>query len=535
MYSVKQKPSRKLAAGLVGSLLLSLLAPLVFAQQILFDDFNYNSNAQFTANGWRIRTWEGGPGLANGGWSASNVSFVNDPAQPGNRLMRLKASTNINRNNINTTTNRSTVGTTSQAEVARVEEIYKNGTWAARMYFTDVPSTGPDGDTVIETFFGLTDYIEGREPYSEIDFEYLANGGWWTGSATPAMWMTTYRIVDFSDPTSRGHTVRSGSLAGWRTLVAQVMDGYVSFYIDGVYQAGFSGAVAPDHPMYLMFQIWFSNDCFDPACNTRGYLNSSAYREYYEDIDWVYFEKDSILSPAQVSQAVAALRATGTTYVQSLNGNGGSTSSVSSSSQRSSSSSAAAQQCNWWGIYYPLCTHITSGWGNQNGIDCVSAATCSTLSPPYGIVGGTPASSSSAPSSVARSSSSSAAFSRLIQAEAYSHMAGVQTETTQDIDGDLNVGWIDAGDWLSYANVNFPAAGSYRIELRVASPTGSQLSLDLNAGATQLGTVAVPATGDWQNWTTVSRTVQLPAGTHSVGIYAVQGGWNINWFRITRL
>ena len=460
MYSVKQHLSTSLARHLVGALLLALLAPLVHAQQILFDDFSYSNSAQFTNNGWRIRTWAGGPGLANGTWSTANVSFVNDPASSGNKLMRLKASTNVNGNNINTATNRSTTGTSSQTEVARVEQVYKNGTWAARMFFTDTPSTGPDGDTVIETFFGLTDYIEGAEPYSEIDFEYLANGGWWTGSGTPAMWMTTYRIVDFSDPTSRGHTVRTGSLAGWRTLVAQVMDGYVSFYIDGVFQEGFSGAVAPDHPMYLMFQIWFSNDCFDPACNTRGYLNTSTYREYYEDIDWVYFEKDNIVSPALVNQAVANLRAAGTTYVQSLDGNGGTSSS---------------------------------------------------------------------------SSSSSPAFSQLIQAESYSFMSGVQTEATQDVGGGLNVGWIDAGDWLSYGNVNFPTAGNYRVEFRVASPSGAQLSLDLNGGATQLGTVTIPSTGSWQSWTTVSRDVQLPAGTHSVGLYAPQSGWNINWLRITKL
>ena len=460
MYSVKQHLSTRLARHLVGALLLALLAPLVHAQQILFDDFSYSNSAQFTNNGWRIRTWAGGPGLANGTWSTANVSFVNDPASSGNKLMRLKASTNVNGNNINAATNRSTVGTSSQTEVARVEQVYKNGTWAARMFFTDTPSTGPDGDTVIETFFGLTDYIEGAEPYSEIDFEYLANGGWWTGSGTPAMWMTTYRIVDFSDPTSRGHTVRTGSLAGWRTLVAQVMDGYVSFYIDGVFQEGFSGAVAPDHPMYLMFQIWFSNDCFDPACNTRGYLNTSTYREYYEDIDWVYFERDNIVSPALVNQAVANLRAAGTTYVQSLDGNGGTSSS---------------------------------------------------------------------------SSSSSPAFSQLIQAESYSFMSGVQTEATQDIGGGLNVGWIDAGDWLSYGNVNFPTAGNYRVEFRVASPSGAQLSLDLNGGATQLGTVTIPSTGSWQSWTTVSRDVQLPAGTHSVGLYAPQSGWNINWLRITKL
>ena len=457
MYSVNQKVSIRLARHLVGALLLALLAPLVHAQQILFDDFSYSNTAQLSGNGWRIRTWNGGPGLANG-TSTANVSFVNDPASSGNKLMRLKASTNVNSNNINTATNQSTAGTSSQTEVARVEQVYKNGTWAARMFFTDTPSTGPDGDTVIETFFGLTDYIEGAEPYSEIDFEYLANGGWWTGSGTPAMWMSTYRIVDFSDPTSRGHTVRTGSLAGWRTLVAQVMDGYVSFYIDGVFQEGFSGAVAPDHPMYLMFQIWFSNDCFDPACNTRGYLNTSTYREYYEDIDWVYFEKDNIVSPTLVNQAVANLRAAGTTYVQSLDGNGSSS-----------------------------------------------------------------------------SSSSSPAFSQLIQAESYSYMSGVQTEATQDVGGGLNVGWIDAGDWMSYANVNFPTAGSYRVEFRVASPSGAQLSLDLNGGATQLGTVTIPSTGGWQSWTTVYRDVQLPAGTHSVGLYAPQSGWNINWLRITKL
>ena len=458
MYSVKQHLSTRLARRLVGVLLVALLAPLVHAQQILFDDFSYSNTAQLSGNGWRIRTWNGGPGLANGTWSTANVSFVNDPASSGNKLMRLKASTNVNRNNINTATNQSTAGTSSQTEVARVEQVYKNGTWAARMFFTDTPSTGPDGDTVIETFFGLTDYIEGAEPYSEIDFEYLANGGWWTGSGTPAMWMSTYRIVDFSDPTSRGHTVRTGSLAGWRTLVAQVMDGYVSFYIDGVFQEGFSGAVAPDHPMYLMFQIWFSNDCFDPACNTRGYLNTSNYREYYEDIDWVYFEKDNIVSPTLVNQAVANLRAAGTTYVQSLDGTGSSS-----------------------------------------------------------------------------SSSSSPAFSQLIQAESYSYMSGVQTEATQDVGGGLNVGWIDAGDWMSYANVNFPTAGSYRVEFRVASPSGAQLSLDLNGGATQLGTVTIPSTGGWQSWTTVYRDVQLPAGTHSVGLYAPQSGWNINWLRITKL
>ncbi len=156
---------------------------------------------------------------------------------------------------------------------------------------------------------------------------------------------------------------------------------------------------------------------------------------------------------------------------------------------------------------------------------------------------GSTASSSSAASSVAISStnasssstSSGTAFSQKIEAESYAFMAGVQTETTQDIGGGQDVGWIDAGDWMAFTNINFPASGTYLVEYRVASPTGSMLSLDLNGGSILLGNVTIPATGDWQNWTTVSHTVTLSAGTFNVGIYAQQGGWNINWFRITKL
>ena len=126
------------------------------------------------------------------------------------------------------------------------------------------------------------------------------------------------------------------------------------------------------------------------------------------------------------------------------------------------------------------------------------------------------------------------AFSTTIQAENYSAMAGVQTETTTDAGGGLNVGWIEAGDWMAYNSITIPSSGNYTIEYRVASPSGSQLSLDLNAGAIQLGTVNIPATGGWQNWTTVSHTVNINAGTYNFGIYAPAGGWNFNWFRITR-
>jgi chitinase len=122
-----------------------------------------------------------------------------------------------------------------------------------------------------------------------------------------------------------------------------------------------------------------------------------------------------------------------------------------------------------------------------------------------------------------------------IQAENYNTMSGVQTEATTDTGGGLNVGYCDTGDWMAYYNINFPTSGSYQIEYRVASAvTGGRLSSDLNAGTIQLGAVNVPNTGGWQNWQTISQTVNVNAGTYNFGIYIQASGANINWFKITK-
>ncbi|OXB00930.1 glycosyl hydrolase family 18 protein [Flavobacterium pectinovorum] len=123
----------------------------------------------------------------------------------------------------------------------------------------------------------------------------------------------------------------------------------------------------------------------------------------------------------------------------------------------------------------------------------------------------------------------------LIQAESFSSMSGIQTEATTDTGGGLNVGYADTGDWLAYYNVNFPTSGSYVIEYRVASAvSGGRLSSDLSAGTIQLGAVDVPNTGGWQNWQTITQTVNVNAGTYNFGIYVQNTGFNLNWFRITK-
>lgn len=145
---------------------------------------------------------------------------------------------------------------------------------------------------------------------------------------------------------------------------------------------------------------------------------------------------------------------------------------------------------------------------------------------------------SSSSSSVASSSSSSVVntgFEWLMQAEGFFATSGAQVITTQDIGGGQNVNNIGAGNWMAYSGLTIPTTGLYQIEYRVASPSASMFSTDLNAGSIQLGSVNVPATGSNQTWTTITQTVTLNAGSYNFGIYAQQGGWSMNWFRITKV
>ncbi|QIX60228.1 carbohydrate-binding protein [Hymenobacter sp. BT18] len=129
----------------------------------------------------------------------------------------------------------------------------------------------------------------------------------------------------------------------------------------------------------------------------------------------------------------------------------------------------------------------------------------------------------------------STGFSVTLQAEAANVNNGMTAETTTDTGGGQNMGWVDAGDYLVWNTISFPTTGQYLIEYRVASGgAGGTISSDLNAGSIQLGNTTIPGTGGWQNWTTVSKTVTINAGTYNFGVYAQTGGWNLNWVRISK-
>ncbi|PCK08139.1 MAG: glycosyl hydrolase family 5 [Alteromonadaceae bacterium] len=113
-------------------------------------------------------------------------------------------------------------------------------------------------------------------------------------------------------------------------------------------------------------------------------------------------------------------------------------------------------------------------------------------------------------------------------------MSGIQTEPTSDTGGGQNVGWFDVGDWLSYSAVNLGCSGTYTVEYRVAANgAGGSFTLEQAGGGASYGSLNVPNTGGWQNWTNISHDLVLPGGSQSFGIAISQGGWNLNWFKVT--
>lgn len=122
-----------------------------------------------------------------------------------------------------------------------------------------------------------------------------------------------------------------------------------------------------------------------------------------------------------------------------------------------------------------------------------------------------------------------------IAAASYVAAFGVQPETTFDAGGGRHLAWIDVTDWMRYAPVTIFSAGRHTVSFRVATPNaGQQLALLDAVTGKAFATVKLPNTGGWQNWTTVSTTVDLPAGPVEFKVVAQSSGFNFNWFSYQR-
>jgi autotransporter-associated beta strand protein len=106
----------------------------------------------------------------------------------------------------------------------------------------------------------------------------------------------------------------------------------------------------------------------------------------------------------------------------------------------------------------------------------------------------------------------------------------VSIESTEDVGGGYNAGYILGGDWLEYT-INVPVAATYDLRLRVAGLSAGIVQI-LASDEDLTGSWILPATGGWQTWATATRTVMLPAGQHRLRISVINGGFNLNWLEL---
>ena len=267
------------------------------ATPLFFDDFSYAKPADMTAAGWQLRDGTGHPGLPGGRFSADAISLQDDPLQPGNRVLRMTSRTD------------GTGAGTVQAQLCH-QRKYLRGTYAARIRFTDAPSAGVDGDFAVQSFYAVAPLAHAFDPdFSELDWEYLPNGGW--GSDKTRLYGVSWQTVQI-DPWESHNSAHEefGSFDGWHTLVMQVTRNEVREFVDGRPFAVHEGRNVPVSFMTISFNLWFA---------VGGKLpTGGAPRVYDEDIDWVFHAADQVLSPAEIDDQVRALRASHTSRTDTV-------------------------------------------------------------------------------------------------------------------------------------------------------------------------------------------------------------------------
>jgi len=273
------------------------MAPPAPPAQLFFDDFSYAKTSDMRATGWQLRDGTGHPGLPGGRFSADAITLLDDPLAPGNRVLRMTARTD------------GTGPGTVQAQLCHQRKVLQ-GTYAARIRFSDAPRSGVDGDLVVESFYAVAPLAHPFDPdFSELDWEYLPNGGW--GSEKTRLYGVSWQTVQIDPWESRNSAHEEfGSFDGWHVLLMQVTKNEVREFVDGRPVAVHDGRNVPVSPMTISFNLWFAVGGTLPA--------GGVPRVYDEDVDWVFHAKDQVLSPADVDAQVRALRAAHTSHTDTV-------------------------------------------------------------------------------------------------------------------------------------------------------------------------------------------------------------------------
>lgn len=260
---------------------------LVLPGAWFFDDFSDADASALAAAGWQVRTAPGHPGVQGARWTPQGLAIVDDPERPGNRLLQLQARTD------------GTSAGTEQAQICQRRK-YLWGTYAARVRLSDEPVSGADGDPVVQAFYAVSPLRHAYDPqFSEVDWEYLPNGGW--GSPATRLYGISWQTVQVEPWHAHNSALeRTGSHQGWHTLLMQVRPDRVRMYVDGRLHAQHGGRNVPVVPMALAFNLWFSPGALLPSSNVP--------RTWRMQVDWVLHVADRMLEPHRVDATVRLLR-----------------------------------------------------------------------------------------------------------------------------------------------------------------------------------------------------------------------------------
>lgn len=257
---------------------------------VLFDTFDYlgAKDPALFKHGWLVRTSKGGPGIEDT-WSADGVTFPGDEeALAGGQVLQLRASTD------------GTEAGTKQASLGTAASKFREGTYAARIHFTDKPAEGDKGDHVNQTFYT----IGGKgSKYSELDNEYMPNGGW--GRPGPKLDTVTWYDHKTND---RLYTTTNKSLDDWHTVMIRVKDGVVAYWLDGKKLFLTNGKFYPRADMSVNFNHWFID------------LPFKGERAWDMKVDWLYYNANETLSADEVQAQVEDFTGKGMNYFDTVRG-----------------------------------------------------------------------------------------------------------------------------------------------------------------------------------------------------------------------
>lgn len=114
-----------------------------------------------------------------------------------------------------------------------------------------------------------------------------------------------------------------------------------------------------------------------------------------------------------------------------------------------------------------------------------------------------------------------------IEAEDFIDKSGTQTETTGDVGGGENIGYVDVDDWINYT-LDITDTGLYDITIRHAGYAGN---FDIRIDDVFIKKVTFPATADWQVWESYTTDIFLTEGQHIMKLTFNSVGTNLNWYQ----